>query len=77
MSDVSVTIDDLEMAFEWVSTDGMGNQAFVSKADGTIFYASEFEPLEETPDDVARVRAGSLGLRETGEMWEAARQLAP
>jgi hypothetical protein len=52
MSDVSVTIDDLEMAFEWVSTDGMGNQAFVSKADGTIFYASEFEPLEETPDDV-------------------------
>lgn len=43
---------------------------------GSLWYAY-FRLAEELPEDAARLRAGALGLRESGPMWDAVRRLAP
>jgi hypothetical protein len=50
----TVTFDDLESALQWVSAAGpLENAAYISKATGQIFYASEDGATEdELPDDV-------------------------
>ena len=58
-----------------------GNQPlFVYDRDGSTagaLWYLYYRIAEEQPEDVARVRAGRLGLRESGALWDAARKLAP
>lgn len=45
---VSITADDLEFAFDWVNAgDDVGNAAYISKADGKIYYVSDYSDSEE------------------------------
>jgi hypothetical protein len=60
--------------------DAAGQPLFVYDRDGSLaggLWYLYYRMAEELPDDVARIRAGSVGLRESGEMWEAVRKLAP
>jgi len=60
--------------------DANGHPLFVYDRDGSLagpLWYLYFHAVEELPEDAARLRAGPLGLRETGEMWEAVRKLAP
>jgi hypothetical protein len=48
-----VAWDDILMAFEFVSHDGFGNQAFVSSETGAVYWRSEYgDESDELPDDI-------------------------
>lgn len=51
---ITITISDLEMAYEWSSSGGEGeNLAYISKETGKIYYLSEYNDTEdEVPDDI-------------------------
>lgn len=52
--DVTVSLEDLELALDWVSADGgFDNAAYVSKATGKIYHTSEEEFSDvDLPDDI-------------------------
>ena len=51
---MAVSFSDLQLAFEFVSSGGMGeNQAYLDRQSGKIYWHSEFgENDEELPDDI-------------------------
>jgi hypothetical protein len=50
---MSVAWDDILTAFEFVSHDGFGNQAFVCRETGAVYWRSEYaDDSEELPDDI-------------------------
>jgi hypothetical protein len=51
---MSVSFSDLQLAFEFVSSGGMGeNEAYLDRQSGKIYWHSEFgENGEELPDDI-------------------------
>ena len=51
---MSVSFSDLQLAFEFVSSGGMGeNEAYLDRQSGKIYWHSEFgENNEELPDDI-------------------------
>ena len=61
---MSVSFSDLQRAFEFVSSGGMGeNKAYLDRQSGKIYWHSEFgDNDEELPDDIGRPSA-SMRLR--------------
>ena len=51
---MAVTFSDLQLAFEFVSSGGMGeNEAYLDRQSGKIYWHSEFgDNDEELPDDI-------------------------
>ncbi len=51
---MAVSFSDLQLAFEFVSSGGMGeNEAYLDRRSGKIYWHSEFgENDEELPDDI-------------------------
>ena len=51
---MAVTFSDLQLAFEFVSSGGMGeNEAYLDRQSGKIYWHSEFgDNHEELPDDI-------------------------
>ena len=51
---MAVNFSDLQLAFEFVSSGGMGeNQAYLDRQSGKIYWHSEFgDNHEELPDDI-------------------------
>ena len=49
-----ISFSDLQLAFEFVSSDGMGeNEAYLDRQSGKIYWRSEFGEIdEELPDDI-------------------------
>ena len=50
---MAVSLIDLELALDFVSQDPYGNEAFVDRQTGKIYWHSEFgDNFEELPDDI-------------------------
>ena len=51
---MAVSFSDLQLAFEFVSSGGMGeNEAYLDRQSGKIYWHSEFgDSEEELPDDI-------------------------
>ena len=70
---MAVSFSDLQLAFEFVSSGGMGeNEAYLDRLSGKIYWHSEFgENDGELPDDIDDERYISIPEQERARFWQA------
>jgi hypothetical protein len=71
---MAVSFSDLQLAFEFVSSGGMGeNEAYIDRQSGKIYWHSEVgDNDEELPDDIDDGKYVSIPTRESsilGSLW--------
>ena len=70
---MAVSFSDLQLAFEFVSSGGMGeNEAYINRQSGKIYWHSRVgDNGEELPDDIDDGKYVSIPDKRRARSWEA------